>query len=77
MSEWVHRMCGECWLELELQFHEDGSVSFRPPVMVKDDAPGRCCYCGQRTRLGIYKRASPEGMRCTHARQEKALANKP
>lgn len=63
---WTHRMCGECWLEKKLIFHENGDIEFTPPVQVKGVEPAQCCFCGQTTRMGIFVRHNPKNLNCDH-----------
>ena len=63
---WNHRICGDCWLGDPEKFHwdENGDCHFRPPVQIKDIEPGVCCFCGNKTKLGIFVRADPKTLNC-------------
>jgi hypothetical protein len=59
-------MCGDCWLEKHLKWFFDGSYEFRPPVMMKEESPSICCFCGNKTKLGIFVREDPIKLQCIH-----------
>lgn len=50
MGEWNHPMCNQCWQE---------QVPDREPVRLVEKQAEHCCWCGQITRSGIYRRADP------------------
>jgi hypothetical protein len=50
MSQWSHPMCQQCWEERE---------GIRVPVRVIERETENCCWCGNVTRSGIYKREDP------------------
>jgi len=62
MSKWNHRCCDDCWDSL---FRADRGE----PVRLKDGDEGRCCWCGEDTKSGIFRRADPndEGLSCEGA----------
>lgn len=70
MAEWNHRMCGDCWIDRHpFEQYEDGSTYWRPPVQFKSP-PGTCCFCGNKTVLGIYVRHDPKKLKCKHEESE-------
>lgn len=67
MSLWNHQMCGECWIEREVK--SDIAASHRVircPVLLLDVPAGVCCFCGQRTRIGLFIRHDPKELSCKH-----------
>lgn len=64
MAEWTHCMCGDCWLQRNFKWTDDGGVEFRPPVTCKTDKTEICCFCGNKTVLGIFVRHDPATLTC-------------
>lgn len=68
---WNHRMCGDCWIEREIN-SEIARLHrvIRCPVVVIQTAPGVCCFCKQFTRIGLFIRHNPAEMSCEHPEEE-------
>ncbi len=69
-----HRICGDCWLRLHFKTLPDGSMEFRPPVMMRDCPTGLCCFCPNMSQLGIFVRANQKdlpGCESRHEEEEK------
>jgi hypothetical protein len=63
--KWTHRMCGDCWLAKNYSKTPEGEVEVRLPLMTKEP-PGECCFCGNKTVLGIFVRHDPLKLTCSH-----------
>jgi hypothetical protein len=63
---WTHAICGECWIQTKWP---DENGEFRGPVRVMDAPKETCCFCGRKTRVGIYVREDPAKLACTHDRE--------
>lgn len=74
MSNWTHRMCGECWIERNLKLAEH---EFRIPVQVRGTPEGTCCFCNGDTRMGIFVRHDPKELKCVHAMQREVPPETP
>lgn len=55
---WTHAQCWVCW------FDEYGLT--RQPHRDAEPDNVNCCYCGQRTMSGIYRRTRPGSIEITH-----------
>lgn len=58
---WMHAQCDSCWIK------EQGVE--REAVARRWTTRENCCYCGESTRSGIYRRVRPtdDGLsRCAH-----------
>lgn len=60
MSDWAQPCCEKCWIEDNMTINEDGEISLRYPMMLRDPEPETCCYCGDYTIIGVYIRADPD-----------------
>lgn len=59
MSEWTHPVCDVDALTMAFT-HE---INYPPTRVVEDQREEeRCCFCGERTRSGVYLRADPATM---------------
>lgn len=63
---WTHVMCEPCW-------NQEGPN--RTPVRVRDRTWERCCWCGQSTLSGIYRRADPQTTPCRARGQSPATVS--
>jgi hypothetical protein len=57
MSRWTHAMCRPCW---DAERPGVTPIALRPEMRQSE----RCCFCGNRTRSGIYYRADPNVVQC-------------
>lgn len=64
MAEWNHSICGECWF-LRVD-KEEGKGAWRMPARDLAAREEECCFCGNRTVLGIYVRHNPNHLNCKH-----------
>ena len=55
MSKWTHAICQICWYEKN---------PGREPVTVLNGTEQICCFCGLKSKSGIYVREDPKGLRC-------------
>lgn len=54
---WEHVQCPRCWIA-ERGLHKPHRL---------DDAPAQaCCFCGENTTAGIYRRLQPGNARILH-----------
>lgn len=60
-QQWTHAQCDSCWIkEMGLD---------QPPARLRKREHEACCYCGEVTASGIYRRVRPssgELARCSH-----------
>lgn len=54
-SRWTHAICLTCWTEKQ---------PGREPYRAAETEPENCCYCGARTRAGIYVPGNPIDVPC-------------
>lgn len=59
VSSWTHPICEECW------FIEHPDVK-REPFRLRTPQNELCCFCREWTHSGIYARADPVPLGCTH-----------
>jgi hypothetical protein len=60
-SRWIHALCESCWAARE----------HRTPPRITDAEAEVCCACQTSTTSGIYIRANPATLRCTHGADER------
>lgn len=58
MERWgTHAQCEVCWILSESVFDEEGQlISIRSPSRLVDPPAEQCCFCGNITIGGIYRR---------------------
>lgn len=58
MNDWTHNICARCWRRNNLN----------KPFQIKMEhrTIETCCFCGQRTKAGIYMRHDPKDLTCNH-----------
>jgi hypothetical protein len=54
-SKWNHSMCVICWYEKNPE---------REPHVITDADEDTCCFCGLKSKAGIYVREDPKDLRC-------------
>lgn len=60
MSAWTHPQCERCWIRGETSSNPaTGHLEVRRPARLTGDRLQYCCYCGDLTISGIYRRADP------------------
>ena len=57
MSAWTHAACDECY-----SVWEEGAEPVR--IVKEDRVEEECCFCGDKTKSGIYYRADPAKTLC-------------
>lgn len=57
MGSWTHAICDNCWNE---QNPDTVPVRLRAEYMTEEV----CCFCGTKTRNGIFIRHDPGSLRC-------------
>lgn len=55
MSAWTHAICSRCFAQIR---------PARVPSVVLGSPEEHCCFCGEKTREGIYLRWDPRETRC-------------
>ncbi len=63
MSTWNHRQCGDCWMKAHP--YEEGA-QVQVPHQIIGLPSGTCCFCGNKSQLGIFVRHDPKKLSCTH-----------
>jgi len=63
MSEWTHAICVNCWRGMEPNRQP---VTIAIPSRVQE----RCCWCGDTTDAGIYRREDPAVLMCGHDEED-------
>lgn len=59
MSGWTHAQCERCWIREEGTV-VDGRYQVRVPSRLVETDLVTCCFCGELTISGIWRRADPE-----------------
>jgi hypothetical protein len=77
VSTWRHPCCELCWIAREGVWSEiepgvRALTSVRRPHRLIDAPIEECCVCGGPTISGIYVRADPATMPCSHAPSDMA-----
>ncbi len=54
---WTHPICDACWNKRNPRFRHR-------PARLRDIELEVCCFCGEKTRSGIYIREDPAELMC-------------
>lgn len=60
MSRWRHAICDECY---DLESEQNDQLP-EEPVRLQQPEQEDCCFCGAKTKSGIYIRKDPSQTKC-------------